>query len=225
MSHSKTRKYSEYPRLIILIFVSMWSATVVSSQENFDKLLDAIESNQFEVFEELLLDGADPNFIGEGYISPIYWVNCLAARTRSKLWLETIEKFGGNLSFVRPDYAANRGDTRYASALFCSIYNPEIEAFEYLIDTIDDPQLPLCHLCEPRYAVSILDVCVRMGIYEKAAWLLENTDFAKDMINERIVFNLNRFGGRIKQERMDWYWKTVDLVRSHGHDVTPEITR
>ena len=208
-----------------LLSVLSFNSTANASQEEFESLIYAIENDDFEGFQKLLQSGANPNFIGEEMGSPIRWVNCSAARLRPLKWIKALEEHGAYMSHLRTDFASDPGDAKYASALLCSFQSRGMETFIYLMNSNRNPVLDLCHLCKNTvYRYSILEYAIRSRKYEKAVWLLENTDYAKNMISERMLNLMNKSAG-IRKDKQQHFWKAVDIVRGLGHAVTPAIKR
>lgn len=211
---------------LLIISLSVNADANESTQNNFEALIESIQADDHLEFRKLLVEGADPNYIGLDERSPDNWINCLVARKSSKLWLQTFKEFGGDLNYIRDEYAANRGLAKYASALYCSILNRSMDPFVYLVGVTDNSTIPLCHLCaKPKYFRTLLEYCIRWNQFDKASWLLENTEFAKNMINQSVIRKMNLRGSATRKDQLHMYWKTVDLIESHGYKLNPNIER
>lgn len=224
-------KFLQYHTYLNFLYATLFilalslNSEAYSSQEEFRSLVDAIEYDDFAKFEALLQSGANPNFIGEELNSPIRWVNCMVARLRPLAWVKALETHGAYLGHVRTDYAEKPSDSKYASALFCSLRNQDMSAFVHIVKNDPNPTLELCHLCTNTFfKFSILEFAVRIREFEKAAWLLEHTNYAKDMISERMLSQMNKRSGITKNNRPH-FWKAVDLIRDLGYEVNPAMTR
>ena len=100
-----------------------------------------------------------------------------------------------------------------------------MDAFIHIINSDTNPVLDVCHLCNDTFfRFSILEFAVRNREYEKAVWLLENTDYAKNMVSERMLNHMNKSAG-IRKDNLHHFWKAVDIVRGLGHEVNPAIKR
>lgn len=211
------------PLVVVLASLS-GSSKVIASQEKFELLLNAIESENLPEFTKLLDDGLDPNYIGDGFLAS-QWINCLAARKRSDKWLQIIKKYNGNLNYTRQELLSHMGQSRYANALVCSVINGSTEPFRYLVTNGAEINDVVCSLCKQEIGKrSLLEFVVSSLQFNKSAWLLENYPEVKRQIDDKVIWHLE-FQPTLREDRAEGFWKTIDLIRANSHTVNPKVKR
>lgn len=185
----------------------------ITAESSDYALRDSLLKNDYEHFENYLLEGADPTAWLDD--TQYGWVMCAATEVGREEFLGLLIEQGHDVNFRQEDIS-----TAISLPLTCAIRFGNLRALEILIGAGADPAVKPCDKCANRKPMSVMSEAILVRKYELAVWLLDKGDYSDEQLRTDI--------GMLERQRVDesapgnaYRLILADMLREKGYEVTP----